>query len=99
MRILYLLARQFNLIFQVKELQTAGCDQRTIASRTGLAPFAVKNYLPLARRYTSEELQKAVADFVQTEADVKTGRLDDVLSVELMIVKYSSASGKEEFPA
>ena len=56
MRILYLLARQFNLIFQVKELLEAGCDQRTIASRTGLAPFVVKNYLPLARKYSSEEL-------------------------------------------
>ena len=71
MRILYLLARQFNLLFQVKELQAAGCDQRTIASRTGLAPFVVKNYLPLARKYSSEELQRAVEDFIQTETDVK----------------------------
>ena len=91
MRILYLLARQFNLIFQVKELLEAGCDQRTIASRTGLAPFVVKNYLPLARKYSSEELQRTVEDFIQTETDVKTGRLNDVLSVELMIVKYSGA--------
>ena len=94
MRILYLLARQFNLLFQVKELQAAGCDQRTIASRTGLAPFVVKNYLPLARKYSSEELQRAVEDFIHTETDVKTGRLYDVLSVELMIVKYSGASAE-----
>jgi DNA polymerase-3 subunit delta len=90
MRILYLLARQFNLLFQVKELREAGCDQKTIASRTGLAPFAVKNYLPLTGKYSSEELKRAVEEFTETETAVKTGRLSDVLSVELMIVKYSS---------
>lgn len=95
MRILYLLARQFNLILQVKELQESGCDQRTMASRTGLAPFVVKNYIPMARKYSAEELRSAVEDFTQTETDVKTGRLNDVLSVELMIVKYSSQNTRE----
>lgn len=95
MRILYLLARQFNLILQVKELQESGCDQRTMVSRTGLAPFVVKNYIPMARKYSAEELRSAVEDFTQTETDVKTGRLNDVLSVELMIVKYSSQNTRE----
>ncbi len=89
MRILYLLAREYNLIFQVKELADLHCDQKTIASRTGLAPFIVKNYLPLARKYSSEYLQAAVEDFADAEERVKTGRLGDLLSVELMIIKYS----------
>ncbi len=89
MRILYLLAREMNLILQVKELKKAGFDQKTIASRAGIAPFAVRNYLPLAERYSSETLKAAVEDFTDTETAVKTGRLTDVLSVELMIVKYS----------
>ena len=37
------------------------------------------------------ELRQAVTDFVDAEEAVKTGRLQDVLSVELLIVKYSSA--------
>ena len=40
--------------------------------------------------YETEELEKAVEDFVDAEEAVKTGRLGDVLSVELLIVKYSS---------
>ncbi|MDO4489600.1 MAG: DNA polymerase III subunit delta [Lachnospiraceae bacterium] len=89
MRILYLLAREMNLILQVKELKRAGFDQKTIASKAGIAPFAVRNYLPLAERYTSEVLKGAVEDFTETETAVKTGKLSDVLSVEMMIVKYS----------
>lgn len=89
MRILFLLARQFNLLLQVKELQRLGCDQKTIASRTGLQSFVVRNYTGCTGRYTTRQLRQAVEDFTQTEADVKTGRLSDVLSVELLIVKYA----------
>ncbi len=89
MRILYLLAREMNLILQVKELKKAGFDQKAIASRAGIAPFAVRNYLPLTNRYTSEELEQAIEDFTETETAVKTGRLTDAMSVEMMIVKYS----------
>ncbi|MCF0121878.1 MAG: DNA polymerase III subunit delta [Lachnospiraceae bacterium] len=90
MRIFYLLARQFNLCFQIKKLQESGCDQRSMASRTGLAPFVVKKYISIVWKYSTEELYNAVEDFAQTEADIKTGRLNDMLSVELMIFKYSS---------
>lgn len=91
MRILFLLARQFNLLLQVKELAAAeGCDQATIAKRTGLQNFVVRNYLPMARKYEREALKKAIEDCVDTEEAVKTGRLTDVMSVELLIIKYSS---------
>ncbi|MCQ2500203.1 MAG: DNA polymerase III subunit delta [Lachnospiraceae bacterium] len=89
MRILYLLAREMNLLLQVKEMKNAGFDQKTIASKAGIAPFAVRNYLPVAECYSSEMLRSAVEDFTDAETAVKTGRLSDVLSVEMMIVKYS----------
>ena len=89
MRILFLLARQFNLLLQVKELQRLGCDQKMIASRMGLQSFVVRNYTGCTGRYTTAQLRQAVEDFTQTEEEVKTGRLSDVLSVELLIVKYA----------
>ena len=89
MRILFLLARQFNLLLQVKELAAEGCDQSTIAKRTGLQNFVVRNYLPMARKYERDALKKAVEDCVDTEEAVKTGRLTDVMSVELLIIRYS----------
>lgn len=92
MRILFLLARQFNLLLQVKELAGAGADQAEIAKRTGLQAFVVRNYVRYAGKYTREELEDAVYQFTKAEEDVKTGRMEDVLSVELMIVKYSRSS-------
>lgn len=89
MRILFLLARQFNLLLQVKELQKMGCDNKEIAAKTGLQSFVVRNYTGCTGRYAVEQLRQAVEDFTQAEEDVKTGRLGDVLSVELLIVKYA----------
>lgn len=91
LKILALIAREFNMMMQVKSLNDQGCDVKTIASRTGLRDFAVRKYLPLIRWYTLPQLQAAMADCAAAETDVKTGRLSDIMSVELLIIKYSSA--------
>ena len=89
MRILYLLGREFSILRKVKELTGEGAGSVSIASSLGLRPFVVKNYLSMVGNYTADQLRAAVEDFVQTEQDVKTGKLEDKLSVELMIIKYS----------
>ena len=91
MRILFLLAKQFRQLLLVKEYAEEGIPQPVMASRLGVPSFVVKNIAVCARSYRIGELRQAVTDFVDAEEAVKTGRLQDVLSVELLIVKYSSA--------
>lgn len=90
MRILFLLAKQFRQLLLTKQLSGEGASQSEIASRLGVPSFAVRNIASCARPYSVEELEEAVKDFVDSEEAVKTGRLGDVLSVELLIIKYSS---------
>ncbi len=92
MRILYLLSRQFRLLMEVKEMAGEGYDKKTIASKAGLHPYAVGKYIEQSRRFSQEELRKILEESVDIEERVKTGRLGDVLAVELFIVKYSSNS-------
>ena len=91
MRILFLLAKQFRQLLLVKEYTEEGVAQPEMASRLGVHSFVVRNIASCARSYRISELRQAVTDFVDAEEAVKTGRLQDVLSVELLIVKYSSA--------
>ena len=91
MRILFLLAKQFRQICLTKKMSKEGLSQTEIASKLGVPSFVVRNLASCARSYTVEELENAVRDFVDAEEAVKTGTLGDVLSVELLIVKYSSA--------
>ena len=90
MRILFLLARQFNQLMVTKEMMEKGYGQPEIASRLGVPPFGARSYLPIARRYRFSQLLQAVKDFTEAEELVKTGRLGEALSVELLIVKYSA---------
>lgn len=89
MRILFLIARQFQILFSVKNLKQKGFDSGTIASKAGIPPFTVKRNLQQAGSFTWEQLKAALEDAVLAESDIKTGRMADQLAVELLIVKYS----------
>lgn len=90
MRILYLLARQFRLLLQVKDLMNQGADKSTIAKKAGLHPFVAGKYMQQSRSFTMRELKGIMEEVADTEEAVKTGRLSDTMSVELFIVKYSA---------
>lgn len=90
MRILFLIARQFNLLLQVKELRQKGADNRQIGEKTGLPPFIAGKYVSQAAGFQREELRRAIEECAASEEAVKTGRMNDVMSVEILIVKYSS---------
>ncbi|MDO5598754.1 MAG: DNA polymerase III subunit delta [Lachnospiraceae bacterium] len=90
MRILYLLTRQFKQLLEVKVLCEQGMDKGKIASTVGLHPFVAGKYMKRCQSFKKEALLKIMEDAADTEHLVKTGRLSDVMSVELFIVKYSS---------
>lgn len=92
MRILYLITRQFNMLLQVKELKNKGYDANIIGEKVGLAGFIAKKYVAQAAKFKEADLREALKDCVEAEEAVKTGRMNDVMSVELLIVKYSSMS-------
>ncbi|MCI8638386.1 MAG: DNA polymerase III subunit delta [Coprococcus sp.] len=93
MRILYLLTRQFRILMEVKELERLGLPPKEMASKVGIMPFLVGKYRAQARAFSGKQLRGIVEAGVETEENVKTGKMQDVLSVELFLVKYSARSG------
>lgn len=89
MRILFLIARQFHQLYHVKLLGKEGLSSPEIAKQAGIVPFAVKKYQAQARSFSEAELRAAVEECVASEEAVKTGAMNDRLSVELLIMKYS----------
>lgn len=87
MRILFLIARQFNQILQVKELMNQGMDRSAIASRLKMQPFVVGKVMPQARQFSREQICSYVELCVDAEEGVKSGKLQDRLAVELLITK------------
>jgi len=86
MRILFLIARHCNILLQLKEMKAKGHPQADMAKAAGVPPFAVNKYLAQASRFKASTLRNAVAKCVDAEESVKTGRMNDVMSGELLLV-------------
>ena len=90
MRILYLIGRQFRILLDLKTMNRAGLDAKTMASKAGIPPFAVKRSLGQAAAFTEAELRMALSDSAGLETDCKTGKMADRIAVEMLIIQYGS---------
>lgn len=86
MRILFLIVRQFQILMQVKDLGGKGYDNQTIAKKASIPAFTVRKNLGQARSFSMAQIRRALELGVQAEENVKTGRMNDQLAVELMII-------------
>lgn len=89
MRILYMIVRQFRQMKLIKELSAHGENSASIAKKIGTPDFAVKRTAQLARNFTDAEIRRLLEDSATFEEQVKTGRLDENMAVELIMMKYS----------
>ena len=90
MGIIILLTKQFNRLLLIKSMRAKGIDQARVAKVLGISDKAIPVNERLASRFTMEELKNALADCVDAEESVKSGRMSDKLSLETLIVKYAS---------
>jgi len=95
-RILYMLARQFRLIWQVKLLSARGLGPKEIASRQRLHPFVVRKALQQARHFTAAQLARALEILLAADIDLKTGRWEPRLGLELLAVKLARQAKTSE---
>lgn len=92
MTILYLLNRQINLLLITKDLIEKGKDNKTLAEKLGVPPFAVNKYTQQSKNFSKTILMKALTLGTELEEEVKTGRLIDQIAVELMIIQVVALS-------
>lgn len=86
MRILFLIARQCNMLLQTKELKSKGNDNRSIGTKIGVPPFIAQKYVNQAARFKASILRNAVRQCVEAEEAIKSGRMNDMMSVEILIL-------------
>lgn len=89
MRILFMVARQFNLILQAKDLSARGMSKDQIASAMGVQGFIAGKSISQSRNFSVAELKAALEESVRTEELIKKGAMDENIGVEMLLVKYS----------
>lgn len=89
-RILFLIGRHMNILLQIKDLKKRGADNKTMAGKIGVPPFAVNKYLKQAGMYKTSQLKHALERCIQADEAIKTGTLQDKMSVELLIFELTT---------
>ncbi|OPH58623.1 DNA polymerase III subunit delta [Paenibacillus ferrarius] len=89
-KIASLIARQFRIMLQVKELSKQGYSQQQMASQIGLHPFAVKVAEGQARRYDIQKLSDIMSQLADLDYQMKTGKIDKVLGLEMFLLRLAA---------
>ncbi|MFI3237995.1 MAG: DNA polymerase III subunit delta [Lachnospiraceae bacterium] len=85
-RILFLIARHMNILLQIKDLQHRGINQKEMATKVGVPPFTISKYTKQASAYTIEALKSALSQCIKADEAIKTGKMTDTLSVEVLML-------------
>jgi len=87
--ILAMIARQFRLILQSKYLSEKGLYKSEIAKKINQREFVISECLVQSKNFKKKVLLQALDDCLKCDIDIKTGKLQDKLGVEMLIMKYS----------
>lgn len=86
-KIIVILANQFRLLFQVKELTSKGYSEADIASILEVHPYPVKLAREKSREYNRKELLSFLEKLADLDINIKTGLVDKELALEMFILE------------
>jgi len=89
-KIMALIARQFRIMLQVKDLQQQGYSQQQMASQLGLHPYAVKIAAGQCGRFEPKRLADIMAQLSDLDYQMKSGKIDKVLGLEMFLLRLAA---------
>jgi DNA polymerase-3 subunit delta len=89
--LLSMLARQIRILLQIKDLQTQNVSQKGIARRLSLHPYVVEKGHAQAQNYAMAQLESAHRRLVEADRQIKTGEVEDILALDLLVTDLTTA--------
>lgn len=84
-----LIANQFRLLYQVKDLSEQGYSQQKMAGILRVHPYRVKLASQQGRYFERGELMKMVDDLAEADYLMKSGKIDKQLAMEMLLIKLA----------
>jgi DNA polymerase III subunit delta len=86
-KIINLIARQFRIIFQLKELQKQGLSNNEMATKLKLHPYVVSINNSMADRYESAYLLGILTQLSDLDYRMKTGQVEKELALQTFLTQ------------
>lgn len=83
-----MIARQFKVIMQVRQLQIQGHSSKSIADRLKLHPFVVGKALKQTKNFSDDVIVDILNNILESDFKIKNGLIRDTLAIEILISKY-----------
>lgn len=87
LKIIIMLADQFRIMYQAKELMIKGHTEKSITDILKIHPYRVKLAIQNGRSYGSNVLLKYINELAELDIGIKTGTLNKDLALELFLLK------------
>ena len=84
--IVIMLANQFRMIYQAKELYQSGYTEKDIASTLGIHPYRIKKALEKGRRFENERLLSLLDQLASLDYQIKSSTINKRLGLELFLL-------------
>jgi len=88
--IMYMIARQFRQMLQVKILSEEGADIKKIASSLKVTPYIAGKIQMRAKGFSLRQINQALKDIFEYDTAIKTGKMKDRTAVDLLVAKLAS---------
>jgi len=85
LRLLALASRQFRLLLQARTLLDGGAPTHDLGGRLAVPPFVARKLIGQSRRFSIAFLESALKRLLDIDAEIKTGRMDGVLALDLFV--------------
>lgn len=89
LKILAIIAGQFRLIYQVKELARRGYGQQQMAGFLKTHPYRVKLAAGHAKQFSDEELTKMIDLLADADYQMKTGGMNKEMLIEMFLLRLN----------
>jgi DNA polymerase-3 subunit delta len=94
LRLLALVSRQFRLLALTRALLDKGTPQGQLASHLPVPPFVVGKLARQARGFSWFDLEAALRYLLKADRDIKTGRIDAVMALDLFTAEVCRPAEK-----
>lgn len=88
-KILYMMIRQFRLMYHSKVLKDKGFSSGDIPNLMSERPFVVQKVIGQGRHYSQEQLNNAYQFLAEMDLKIKSSKIDPRLAIELLISKFN----------
>ncbi len=83
-----MIAKQFKIVMQVRQLQIDGYTSKVIAEKLSIHPFVAGKALKQTKNFSDESIIDMLNYILESDYKIKNGLIRDTIAIEMLIGKY-----------